>query len=263
MGSTQQYDAVVVGSGPNGLVAAVELAAAGRSVLVLEADETLGGGCRSAELTEPGFVHDICSAIHAFGVFSPAFAGLPLERHGLRWRYPEIDLAHPLDGGRAAFTQRSVRATAAELASPAYRRLVGPQVDNFRELSPALLGPLARLPRHPVALARFGIPALLPATTLGRSLGSEAAAALFAGAAAHSILPLSHALTSSFGLVLLASAHAVGWPVAEGGSQAIADALVSYLRELGGECRTNHRVTSMHDLPPAKAVLFDLAPSQV
>ncbi|HEY8092908.1 MAG TPA: NAD(P)/FAD-dependent oxidoreductase, partial [Acidimicrobiales bacterium] len=260
------HDAVVVGAGPNGLAAAITLAQAGRSVLVLEAADTAGGGTRSAELTLPGFVHDVCSAVHPLAVGSPFLSGLPLERHGLRWLQPEIPLAHPLDGGRAAVLHRSVDETAAGLGADdrAYRRWIGGVVARWDELAPMITGPLVQVPRHPLALLRFGLPALAPATLAGR-LGFETpeARALFAGCAAHAFLPLHHALTTSFGLALMGSAHAVGWPVARGGSQAIADALVAHLRELGGEVRTNEPVQSLDQLPTSRAVLFDLAPRQV
>ncbi|HEX7095215.1 MAG TPA: NAD(P)/FAD-dependent oxidoreductase [Acidimicrobiales bacterium] len=257
------FDAVVVGAGPNGLAAAITLARAGRSVCVLEANERVGGGSRSAELTEPGFVHDVCSAIHAFGAVTPFFATSPLREHGLEWVVPEIAVAHPLGGDRAAYAVRSVRETADVVGSPRYESLMRPIVERWDDLTPQVLGPLVRVPRHPVTLARFGIPALLPATVLGRALGDERAAALFAGCAAHAIRPLQRPLTSSFGLMLLASAHLGGWPVARGGSQSIADALASLLRSLGGEIRCGVMVRSMADVPPARAVLFDLAPRQV
>ena len=260
-------DAVVVGAGPNGLSAAVALARAGLSVVVLEAAGVAGGGCRTEELTLPGFVHDVCSAIHPLGASSPALAGLPLADHGLEWVHPEVPAAHPLPDGRAAVLDRSIEATAEGLGGRdgrAWRRLVGPSADHWDDLTSMILGPLLRVPRHPVTLARFGLRAMWPATTLARRVfGAEAARGLFAGLAAHAILDLGSPLTSSFGLTFAASAHAVGWPAARGGSQRITDALVSYLRSLGGEVVTGHRVASLAELPPARAVLFDLTPRQV
>ena len=259
-------DAVVVGSGPNGLVAAVTLAMAGRSVVVLEADDTIGGGTRSAELTLPGFVHDVCSAIHPLAASSPAMTELPLEAHGLRWLQPSVPLAHPLDGGRAGFVERDLETTARRLGddASAWRRHIGGLSERWDDLAPMVLRSPIQVPRHPVTLARFGLPALAPATWLGRHwFDGDEAQALFAGCAAHSILPLSSPVTAGFGTLLLASAHAVGWPVAEGGSQRIADALVSLLQAHGGRIETGRRVTSMADLPPHRVALFDLAPRQV
>jgi phytoene dehydrogenase-like protein len=264
--SGNSVDAIVVGSGPNGLVAAVTLARAGRSVLVLEGEETVGGGSRSAELTLPGFVHDVCSAIHPLGAGSPVMQSLDLTEHGLRWLQPEVALAHPLDGGRAGVVERDVARTALALGldAAAWRRHIGSQAARWDDLAPMLTRPVPQVPRHPLTLARFGIPALAPANWLGRRwFAGQEARALFAGCAAHAFLPLSHALTASFGLVLLASAHAVGWPVAEGGSQHIADALVSVLRAHGGEIETGRRVTSLASLPASRAVLFDVSPRQV
>ena len=260
------YDAVVVGAGPNGLSAAITLAAAGRSVLVIEAADTVGGGTRSAELTRPGFIHDVCSAVHPLGIGSPFLSSLPLDRHGLRWLQPEVPLAHPLDGGRCGVLQRSVEDTAAGLGADgdAYRRWVGALADRWDELAPMLTGPLVRIPRHPFVLARFGLPALAPAATFaGRVFDTDEGRALFAGCAAHAFLPLDHLLTTSFGFVLLAAGNAVGWPVAAGGSQAIADALAAHLKELGGEIRTGETVTAVSQLPASRAVLFDLVPRLV
>ncbi len=260
-------DAVVVGAGPNGLAAAVTLARAGLSVTVLEAADVAGGGTRSEELTLPGFVHDVCSTIHPLGVASPLFAGLPLGDHGLAWAHPQAPAAHPLPDGSVAMLERSLDATADGLGpndARAWRRLVGPLVEHWDELDATLLAPMLRLPRHPLVLARFGVRALLPAATLARRLFSgDAARGLFAGLAAHAILDLGSPLTSSFGLTFAASAHTVGWPAARGGSQLIADALVSYLATLGGEVVTGHRVSSLADIPSARAVLFDLTPRQV
>src|SRR5947209_3061699 len=260
------HDAVVVGSGPNGLAAAVTLARAGLSVLVLEAADAPGGGTRSEELTEPGFVHDVCSTIHPLGAASPLFSGLPLGDHGLGWVHPDAPAAHPLPDGSAAVLERSLDATADGLGADGgrWRRLVGPLVDGWDDLTDTILGPLLRVPRHPVLLARFGLRAAWPAAGLARRLFSgERARGLFAGLAAHAILDLGQPLTASFGLTFAASGNAVGWPAARGGSQRIADALVSYLRSLGGEVVTGQRVDALADLPPHRAVLFDLTPRQV
>jgi len=260
-------DVVVVGSGPNGLAGAVTLARAGCSVVVLEAADVVGGGCRSGELTLPGFVHDLCSAIHPLGVASPAFADLPLGDHGLEWVHPEAPAAHPLPDGRAAVLERSIEVTAERLGGldgQAWHRLVGPLVRNWDGLASSVLGPMLRVPEHPFLLGSFGLRAVWPATTLARRVfEGDHAQGLFAGLAGHAILDLGAPLTSSFGLTFAASAHAVGWPAARGGSQKIADALASYLRSLGGEVVTGEKVTSLADIPPARAVLFDLTPRQL
>src|SRR5207249_7285778 len=255
-------DAVVVGSGPNGLAAAITLARAGCSVLVCEANTTIGGGARSAELTLSGFVHDVCSAVHPLAAGSPFFKTLPLERFGLEWIQPEIPLAHPLDDGSAACLYRDVDLTAEQLRgdSSAYRRLMKPLARNWEKLANEFLQPMLHLPRHPMALARFGIPALCPASLLEKILFKhEAAQALFAGIAAHSFLPLESIASSAFGLVLGMAGHAVGWPIPRGGSQQIANALANYLRELGGKIETNHRIENLDDLPKARAVLLDVS----
>jgi phytoene dehydrogenase-like protein len=255
-------DAVVVGSGPNGLAAAITLARAGCSVLVCEANTTIGGGARSAELTLPGFVHDVCSAVHPLAAGSPFFKTLPLERFGLAWIQPEIPLAHPLDDGTAACLHRDVDFTAEQLRGDAraYRCLMKRLASNWQRLADEFLQPMLHLPRHPMALARFGIPALCPASLLAKTLFKhEPARALFAGIAAHSFLPLESIASSSFGLVLGMAGHAVGWPIPRGGSQAIANALASYLRELGGKIETNHRVENLSDLPKSRAVLLDIS----
>ena len=265
MGATT-IDAVVVGSGPNGLVAAVTLAMAGRSVVVLEAEPTIGGGTRSAELTLPGFVHDICSAIHPLGAGSPVMASLPLADHGLRWLHPSVALAHPLGDGRAGLVCRDATQTANDLGDDGrvWLRHIASLSERWDALLPMLLRPLPQVPRHPLTLARFGFPALAPATRLGDHwFKSDEARALFAGSAAHAFLPLSRPMTAGFGLLLLASAHAVGWPVAAGGSQSIADSLVSLLGQHGGTVATQRRVSSFADIPDARAVLFDLSPAQV
>ncbi|MGB2770998.1 MAG: NAD(P)/FAD-dependent oxidoreductase [Anaerolineae bacterium] len=265
MAPKQPYDAVIVGSGPNGLAAAITLATAGRRVLVIEGSETIGGGTRSAALTLPGFVHDVCSAIHPLGVASPFFRDLPLAKHGLAWVFPPAAIAHPLDDGSAVLVERSVETTAAQLGpdAGAYRRLMGPLAADWRNVLAEMLGPL-RFPRHPISLVRFGLPALLPAASLARLLfRGERARALFAGMAAHPIMPLEWPATAAFGLMLGILAHAVGWPMARGGSQRIADALAAHLRSLGGEIVTGQWVARMDDLPPAAATLFDVTPRQL
>jgi phytoene dehydrogenase-like protein len=257
-----EYDAVVVGSGPNGLAAAIMLARAGCSVLVCEANATIGGGARSAELTLPGFVHDVCSAVHPLAAGSPFFKTLPLESFGLRWIQPEIPLAHPLDDGSAACLHQDIDRTADQLCgdSRAYRRLMKPLARNWNELANEFLQPMLHLPRHPMALARFGIPAICPATFLSKFLFKhEPARALFAGIAAHSFLPLEAPASSAFALVLGLAGHALGWPIPRRGSQQIANALVSYFRELGGKIEINHRVEDLDDLPKFRAVLLDVS----
>lgn len=265
MPEQRSYDAIIVGAGPNGLAAAITVARTGRSVLVREAAATIGGGVRSAELTLPGFVHDVCSAIHPLGVGSPFFRSLPLKEHGLEWVFPSAPLAHPLADGTAALLERSVEETAATLGpdAAAYRRLMTPMVADWERLAASILGPL-RWPRYPLALVRFGLQALLPASMLTKKVfKGERARAIFAGTAAHSMMPLEWPATAAFGLVLTTCAHVIGWPMARGGSQAIVDAMASYLRSLGGEIITSAPVTSLADLPPARAVLFDVTPRQL
>jgi phytoene dehydrogenase-like protein len=262
--SLKAVDAVVVGSGPNGLAAAIEIARAGRSIVVVEAQPTLGGGTRSDALTLPGFVHDVCSSAHPLLIGSPFFGQLPLAEHGLRLIQPATPLAHPFDDGSAATLERSLDETCAALGPDglAYGRLVGPLVARWRGLVRDLLAPL-RLPRHPLALAWFGPPALLPATLLARAVfRGQHARGLFAGLAAHSILPLDRPLTSAFGLMLGTLGHAVGWPVAGGGSQRIADALAAYLARLGGEIVVDRPIDTLADLPASRAALFDVSPRQ-
>lgn len=260
------YDAVLIGSGPNGLAAAIVLARAGRSVLVREAADTVGGGVRSEALTLPGFVHDTCSTIYPLGAGSPVFRRLPLAEHGLEWVHSEAALAHPLDGGRAALLERDVDATAAGLGrdADAYRKLFGPLVRDWPTLERAILRPLVRVPRHPVALGRFGLSALRSAEGLARArFHGEKARALFAGCSAHSTLRLDRSPSASFGLVLTTAAHTAGWPVVRGGAQALADALASYLRSLGGEIETGARVESLAELASARAVLADVSPREL
>jgi phytoene dehydrogenase-like protein len=255
--------AIVVGSGPNGLAAAVTLARAGVAVTVLEAAERIGGGTRSSELTVPGLLHDDCSAFHPLGAASPFLRAQNLPAYGLRWRWPRIDLAHPLDGGRAAVLTRSLRTTVKRLGpdGEAWRRLFQPLTDGFDALAEDLLRPIQHVPRHPIRLARFGGYALQPATLLARRWRTEEARALFAGVAAHIMHPLGRPLTSSVGLMLTAAGHAYGWPVAEGGSQSITNALAALLRELGGTIETGVPVTSLAELPRSDIVMLDVAPA--
>lgn len=258
-------DAVVVGAGPNGLSAAVALARAGYTVKVLEGTSKIGGGCRSAELTKPGFVHDICAAVHPMGVSSPFFQRLPLGEHGLTWLHTDIPLANPFDDGSASALHRDLDVTAASLGDdgPAYKELMEPLLARWDELAPDLLGPL-RPPNHPILMARFGLKALRSSAGLYRSLfRGEHARALLGGISAHALVPLDGLATASFGLVMGVVGHAYGWPVARGGSQSIVNALASYLRSLGGEIETEHVVRSMADIPPSRVVLFDLTPRQV
>jgi phytoene dehydrogenase-like protein len=255
-------DAVVVGAGPNGLAAAVTLAQAGRSVLVLEASETPGGGARTAELTLPGFHHDVCSAIHPLALASPFFRSVPLSAHGLRFVQPPAPLAHPLDGGRVGVMERSITATVEGMGEdgPAWEALMGPLVSHAGPLVAQVLGPL-RPPRHPLVFARFAAWAALSATALARLRFRRAETrGLVAGIAAHSMLPLTHVHSAGYSLLLGLLGHWVGWPIPVGGSQAITDALVSLLRSLGGEVVTGVRVGSMEDLPGARAYLFDTTP---
>ena len=265
MSSHATYDAVVVGSGPNGLAAAITLARAGCSVLVHEAKETIGGGARSASLTLPGFVHDVCSAIHPLGVASPFFRTLPLAEHGLEWMHPPVALAHPFDDGTAALLEQSVEVTGATLAedAAAYQRLMAPLVATWEQLADAVLGPL-RLPSHPLTLLRFGWHAIRSACGLaeGWFTGSRAKA-FFGGLAAHSLMPLERPLTAAFGLLLGILGHFVGWPFPRGGAQQISTALAAYLRVLGGEIVTNAPVQCIDELPAARAVLLDVTPRQV
>lgn len=259
-----EWDAVVVGSGPNGLSAAITIARAGRRVLVLEAKTSIGGGARTAELTLPGFQHDVCSAIHPLGASSPFFASLPLERYGLEWCHPEVPLAHPLEGGHAGVLHRDIGRTAEALGvdGDAYRSLIAPFALNWSKLAPDVLGPPLRIPKHPFLLARFGLIALQSATRIARRFATDEARALFGGQAAHAMVPLSELQTASFGLVLSASGHAAGWPVARGGSGAIVQALAAALQAHGGVIECERPVRTLGDLPSARAYLFDVTPRQ-
>jgi len=255
------YDAVIIGSGPNGLAAAIHLAKKGLKTLVLEAAKTPGGGMRTKELTLPGFRHDVCSAVHPMGVASPFMRSLELENYGMRWLQPEVPLAHPLDGGRSVVLHRSLDETCAGLGKDGarYRRFFAQLVERADDLYADLLKP-AGIPKNPVLMGRFGIGAGLPASVFARYFGTEEARALFAGNAAHSVMSLDMLLTSAIGLVLQMSAHAAGWPIPEGGSQSIADAMVRILETHGGKVECSHEVKSLADLPPAKAYLFDVSP---
>lgn len=260
----ERYDAVVVGAGPNGLTAAILLARAGKSVLVLEAHEKIGGGCRTAELTLPGFHHDVCAAIHPMGVLSPVFRELHLEKYGLEWVQTPAPLAHPLPEGRAALLRYSLDETATALQEDghAWRRTFGPFLKDSAAFFGEILRPI-RIPSHPLMMARFGLTALRSAETAIERFRTDEARALFTGCAAHAILPLSRAGTASFGLVLALAAHAIGWPAARRGSQAIIDAMERALRSAGGQLRTSYPVRSLREVPPSDVVLFDVSPIQL
>ncbi|WP_079041959.1 phytoene desaturase family protein [Streptomyces aureus] len=257
--------AVVVGAGPNGLAAAALLAREGLEVTVLEAAEEIGGGTRSFEAILPGLLHDHCSAIHPMAVTSPALRSLGLERHGLRWRQAEIDCVHPLDDGTAGVLRRSVAETAAGLGvdGARYRALVEPSVRRWDALADDVMGPLLRIPAHPLPLARFGLPTVLPASALARLFRTPQARALWAGVAAHSFRPLSDPFSSAIGLGILTAGHAAGWAVAEGGSHAITRGMAAVLAEHGGVIHTGVRITDRRQLPPADVTLLDLDPGQV
>lgn len=257
--------AVVVGSGPNGLAAAVALARAGVQVTVLEAAGEIGGGTRSAESILPGLIHDQCSAVHPMAVGSRFLASLDLARYGLEWRLPEIDCAHPLDDGTAGVLHRCVAETAAGLGADGARwsRLFAGPSAGYDALSEDILGPLLRIPHHPFRLARFGIPALMPASVLAGIFAGDKAKALFGGVALHAFRPLDRPLSSSIGLGILTAGHRHGWAVAAGGSRSITDAMAALLLDLGGKIETGVRVRSASDLPHADVTMFDLTPTGV
>lgn len=259
-----EYDAVVVGSGPNGLSAAIVLQHAGLSVLIIEGKETIGGGLSSAELTLPGFIHDVCSAIHPLAAGSPLFTKLPLDKHGLEYVYPAFAAAHPFDDGSAAILKGTVEQTAYGLGidNSIYSELLSPLVRSWPGMAPDVLGPL-RFPKHPIDMAAFGLNALQSASSLAGRFKTQQGRGLFAGMAAHSIQPLTNLATSAIGLVLLATGHIQGWPAPLGGSVKIADALASYFLSLGGKIQTALPVRTMNDIPSAKAILFDLTPKQI
>jgi phytoene dehydrogenase-like protein len=265
MADSHAYDSVVIGSGPNGLSAAITMAQHGKSVAVYEAQNKIGGGARSAELTLPGFVHDLCSAVYPLAIGSPFFRSLPLDHYGLEWIQPPAALAHPFDDGTAITLEHSVEATASQVGSDeeSYRKLMGPLVDSWNGLDVDLLGPI-RIPSRPWNFARFGLSAIQPARRLAETrFRHEPARALFAGAAAHSMLSLEHWGSAAFGLVLAVSGHSVGWPIVRGGAQKLSDALASYLLSLGGEIITNRPVEALEDMPPCRVILCDLTPRQL
>jgi len=257
--------AIVVGSGPNGLACAAALATEGVNVTVLEAEDTIGGGTRTSELTVPGVLHDECSAVHPMASGSPFFKALELERRGLEWRRPEVDLAHPLDDGSAGVMLRSIDDTAAGLGEDgdAWRRLFGAPSRAFAALNDDLLRPILHVPTHPISLTRFGLAATMPISAVARVWDGAHAKALFAGVAAHSFCSFGQPLSAAVGMALVCSCHAFGWPVARGGSRAITDALAAVIREQGGRIETGVRVTSLAELGEAEVVALDLAPSAV
>jgi phytoene dehydrogenase-like protein len=260
----KDYDAVVVGSGPNGLAAAITLQQAGLSVLIMEGKDSIGGGLRTASLTLPGFSHDVCSAVHPLAADSPFFKTLPLADHGLKYIYPDIAAAHPLDDGNAALLLRSVEETAERLGQDrhTYVDLIKPLEASWPKIAKDILGPL-HYPRHPMLMAKFGLNALTAATHLARQFKTESAKALWGGMAAHGLQPLTNLSTSAIALVLITCGHIRGWPIPEGGSKSIANALASYFLSLGGEIQTNAMVRSLGELPTADAVLLDVTPRQL
>jgi phytoene dehydrogenase-like protein len=262
---SKDYDAIVVGAGPNGLAAAIELAKRGRRVCVYEANETVGGAARSAALTLPGFIHDTCSAVHPLAVGSPFFKSLSLAEYGLEFIYPPAAVAHPFDDGSAILLRRSITETAAQFGADArsYQRLFEPLVRDWEILAPELLGPI-HFPHHPFAMTGFGVNGIRSASGFVKSrFKEERTRTFFAGAVAHSCLPLDRLGTTAFGLVLLTLGHYGGWPVPRGGSQQISNALAAHLKKLGGEIVTGVRVQSLDDLAPSACVLFDLTPRQL
>ena len=257
--------ATVVGSGPNGLAAALTLARAGLSVTVLEAADEIGGGTRTSEAIVPGLLHDHCSAIHPMAVGSPILSEFRLERYGLEWRLTDIDCVHPLDNGDAGVLYRSIEETAAALGSDGsrWRALFARPAAHFDALAEDIMGPLLRVPSHPLTLARFGAPTVLPAAALARVFHTEQARALFGGVAAHAFRPLHLPMTAAIGLGILTAGHRHGWPVAAGGSRSITDAMAAMLLDLGGKIETGIRVDTAGQLPPSDVTLFDLAPEAV
>lgn len=264
MSSITTYDAIVIGSGPNGLAAAIAIQQQGLSVLLVEGKEEIGGGLRSAELTLPGYLSDICSAIHPLAIASPFFQTLPLEEHGLQYVFPIHAAAHPFDDGEAAYLTHDLTETAKALGIDAerYLNLVAPIVTDWPKIDNDVLAPL-HFPKHPIAMAKFGLKAMTAATFLAKTFKSEKAKGLWAGMAAHAIQPLTNLSTSAIGLVLMAAAHLKGWPVPVGGSKSIAQALVSYFKEIGGTVQTGTFISSLSQLPSSKTILFDIGPQQL
>ena len=260
----RDYDAIVVGSGPNGFAAAIAMQEQGIRVLVIEGKDTIGGGLRSAELTFPGYTHDICSAIHPLAVASPFFKNLPLDKHGLEYIFPEVAAAHPFDDGTAAFLKKSIGETALSLGEDeqAYSKLLNPLLKNWQELLKDVLAPL-HIPHNPLELVKFGLNGLLPAVALAKRFNTDLAKGLLAGMAAHSMQPLSNISTSAVALVLMAAGHHKGWPIPKGGSAAIANALASYFTSIGGKIETSLMIHSLSQLPSSHAVLFDITPKQL
>ena len=258
-------DAVIVGSGPNGLAAAVTLAAAGLAVQVIEGGPTVGGGCRTEELTLPGFRHDVCSAVHPLALSSPFFKRFDLEARGVRFAWAPVEFAHPLDGGRAGVVSRSVAETAARLGADgwSYRRVIGPLVAHMDEICQALMVPLRGPPSHPLILAGYGVRGVWPASVLARLWRTPEARAILAGTAAHPKMPLTAVPTGGIGLMLIALAHAVGYPVVAGGSSRIIDAMTDAVTTAGGTIETGRWVRSLAELPPARAVLLDVSPQML
>jgi phytoene dehydrogenase-like protein len=259
------YDVVVVGSGPNGLSAAITLQNAGLKILLIEGTSTVGGNMRSGELTLPGFIHDIGAAIHPMAASSPFFSSLPLKEFGVEYIFPEYSVAHPFDDGTAAILESSIRSTASRLGndSESYIQLFSRLTKEWPLIDSAVLGPL-RFPRHPLAMANFGRKVLLSADKLTRKyFRGEKARAFFAGMAAHGFLPFSKMASAAAGIVLMIQGHRKGWPVVKGGTQQLAKALASYFISAGGEIQTNFRVEKLADLPNARAVMLDLSPKQV
>ncbi|SMD08613.1 phytoene desaturase family protein [Pedobacter nyackensis] len=258
------FDAVVVGSGPNGLAAAIALQQQGLSVLIIEGKAEIGGGLRSAELTLPGFIHDVCSAVHPLAIGSPFFNTLPLQDHGLIYEFPDLAAAHPFDDGTAAVLGSSLEETASLLGDDerAYLKLMKPLVRDWPNIASDVLGPL-HFPEHPIAMAKFGLNALTSASFLAKRFKTKAAKGLWAGMAAHSIQPLSNLSTSAIGLVLMAAAHLKGWPIPTGGSKKIANALSSYFISIGGRIETGRFIKSLDELPSSKTIFFDITPKQL